>query len=232
MSIEQFANLLDHPYLFIFILVALLIIVLFTKRTLKIGGLVISGDNTKEIIKHTEDITKNRVKTVMQMRYDLVFRQLKFAENAMEKVTHKMCDDYAIFLTSTNIIPTPTDPKDDWAWEIYRCKVDKFIRANLIAGLRKVYQENHIAEKSELEWINHKNHIIETIHLDLAKFIDDNFYSCHGLSRKQLEDFHESRWGYIADILRDCLDQARIMACSTKKEIDDIKKSNKVGGEY
>lgn len=232
MSIEQFTNLLDHPYLFIFILVELLIIVLFTKRTIKIGGLVISGDDTKEIIKQTEDLTKNRVKTVMQMRYDLVFRQLKFAENAMEKVTHKMCDDYAIFLISANIIPAPTDPKDDWAWELYRCKVEKFIRINLIAGLRKVYQENHIAEKSELEWINHKNHIIETIHLDLAKFIDDNFYACNGLTRKQLGDFHESRWGYIADILRDCLDQARIMACSVKKEIDDIKKSHKVGGEY
>lgn len=214
------------------IVIALAVIGIFTKKTIKLGSLEISGDSDKikDKIKSTEDITKQRVKTVMQMRYDLIFRQLKYAENAMEKITHKMCDDYAIFLQSQCKING--DPKDDWAWEMYRCKAEKFIRGNLIAGLRKVYQENHIAEKSELEWLNHKNHITETIHLDLSKFLDDNFYACHGLSRKALEDFHESRWSVLADVIRDCLDQARIMAISTQNEIKQIKQTSKITLDY
>lgn len=226
---EQFTQLLDHPYIFVAILATLLVIVLFTKRTVSLGSLTITGDDPKEAAKEAERVTKERVKTVMQMRYDLVFRQLKYAENALEKVTHRVCDDYASFLGTTIGL---ADPKDDWAWEIYRCKVERFVRGNLIAGLRKVYQENHIATKSELEWLNHKNHIVETVHLDLASYIDDNFYACHGLTRRQLEDFHDARWDGIAQVLRDCLDQARVMAKTTYDEIQEIKKSHKIGTDY
>ena len=224
---EQFTQLLDHPYLFVAVLTALLITVLFTKRNICIGGLKITGEDPKEAAMEAERITKERVKTVMQMRYELVFRQLKYAENALEKVTHRVTDDYAAFLEATLGIK---DAKEDWAWEIYRCKVERFVRGNLIAGLRKVYQENHITEKSELEWLNHKNHITETIRLDLASYIDDNFYACHGLTRKQLEDFHEARWESIAQVIRDCLDNARVMAKTTYDEIQQIKKSHKVPG--
>lgn len=224
---EQLTRLLDRPYLFVAVLATLLIVVLFTKRTVTIGSLKITGEDPKEAAREAERITKERVKTVMQMRYELVFRQLKYAENAMEKVTHRVTDDYAAFLEATLGIK---DAKEDWAWEIYRCKVERFVRGNLIVGLRNVYQENHIAEKSELEWLTHKNHIIETVHLDLSSYIDDNFFACHGLTRKQLEDFHEARWDGIAQVLRDCLDQARVMAKATYDEIQEIKQSHKVGG--
>ena len=223
---EQLIGVLNHPYLFVALLTALLIIVLFTKRTVTLGSLKITGEDPKEAAREAERITKERVKTVMQMRYELVFRQLKYAENAMEKVTHRICDEYADCLNKTVGLQ---DPKDDWAWEIYRCKVERFIRGNLIAGLRKVYQENHIAEKSDLEWLNHKNHITETIHIDLATFIDTEFYACHGLTRRQLEDFHEARWDSIQGVLRDCLDNARVMAKTTYDEIQDIKQSHKIG---
>lgn len=175
-----------------------------------------------------EEITKQRVKTVIKMRSDLVFRQTKYAQNAMEKVSHKMLEEYAIFLKAY----VPDDVKSDWAYVLYRFKVGLFIEHRLVKGLIQVYNENHIAEKSELEWINHRNHVIETIHLDLLKFIDEEYYACHGMKREDLIAWHEVRWSCIADVVRDCLDQARIMSLKTSEEIAIIKKQHKIVENY
>lgn len=209
------------------IVATILLVVVVAKKSINVKW----GDKTFDIggklnPETVEEITKKRVKTIMQMRYDLVFRQLKYAENVMEKVVHKMCDDYAHLLTK--YAPPDCDIKSDYGYELYQMKVEKFIRCRLIAGLRKVYNENHIAEKSDLEWVAHKNHVVETARLDLMKFIDEEYYPCYGIKRDVIEAFHEDRWLYITTILMDILDNARIMSVRMASEIELIKQNNKI----
>lgn len=227
-----FAN---HPIVIatvsIAIVIGIVIIVLFTKKEINLGSLHIGGcDRIKERIKSTEEITKERVKAVMQMRHELVFRQMKYCENATEKVVHKVCDEYATLIKG--YAPAGVDIKSDWSYEIYRCKTEKFVRDRMLPGLRRVFIDNHIAEKSDIAWIAHKTHIIETIHLDLASFIDEEYYPCHSIPRDVVEKFHEDRWIYIADVIRDCLDNARVMATTTFNDIQTIKQSHKVTVDY
>lgn len=215
------------------IIIAFIIIALFSKkpiiikfgggRSFTIGKKELSNDEKTKI----EQLTKYRVKTVMQMRFDLLFRQIKYAENAMSKVLSKVCDDYAHLLEQyTKLKNIDIDIKGDYSFIIYKFKVDKFINDHLIMGLKAVYKENHIAEKSELEWMAHKNHIIETIKLDLIKYVDEEFMACHGISREAVRNFHLERWGYIADVIRECLDNARIMALDNAVKINSVKKQS------
>lgn len=216
------------------IVFAFTVIALFSKKpiTIKLGGgrsfnigkKELSNDEKQKI----EQLTKYRVKTVMQMRFDLLFRQIKYAENSMSKVLSKVCDDYANLLDQyTKSKNINVDIKGDYSFIIYKFKVEKFINEHLINGLKAVYKENHIAEKSELEWLAHKNHIIETIKLDFINYVDLEFMACHGISRESVRNFHIERWGYIADIVRECLDNARIMALDNAIKIDSVKKQSK-----
>ena len=215
------------------LIIAFTIIALFSKkpiiiklgsgRSLSIGKKELSNDEKTKI----EQLTKYRVKTVMQMRFDLLFRQIKYAENAMEKVLAKVCDDYAQLLEQyTKSKNINVDIKCDYSFIIYKFKVEQFIHDHLIMGLKAVYKENHIAEKSELEWMAHKNHIIETIKLDLIKYVDEEFMACHGISREAVRNFHLEHWAYIADVVRECLDNARIMALDNAVKIDAVKKQS------
>lgn len=193
-------------------------------RVINIGKKEISKDERIKI----EEVTKYRVKTVIQMRFDLLFRQIKYAENSMEKVLAKVCDDYAILLDKfTKTKNLTIDIKGDYSYIIYKYKVEAFISRHLINGLKSVYKENHIAEKSEMEWMAHKSHIIETIKLDLIKYVDEEFMACHGISREAVRDFHLNQWAYIADVLRDCLDNARIMALVNQSKINEVKSKSK-----
>ena len=215
-------------------LLAFIIIALFSKkpisfrfgkgRVINIGKKEISNDERMKI----EEVTKYRVKTVMQMRFGLLFRQIKYAENSMEKVIAKVCDDYALlldkFTKSQNLI---IDVKSDYSYILYKYKVEAFISKHLINGLKSVYKENHIAEKSEMEWMAHKTHIIETIKLDLVKYVDEEFMACHGISREAVINFHLNQWAYIADVVRDCLDNARIMALANQSKINEVKSKSK-----
>lgn len=216
------------------LIVAFTIIALFSKKpiTIKLGGgrsftigkKELSNDEKSKI----EQLTKYRVKTVMQMRFDLLFRQIKYAENSMSKVLTKVCDEYAMLLEQyTKSKNLDIDIKGDYSFIIYKFKVEKFIHDHLINGLKAVYKENHIAEKSELEWMAHKNHIIETVKLDLIKYVDEEFMACHGISRESVRNFHLERWGYIADVIRECLDNARIMALDNAVKIDAVKKQSR-----
>lgn len=216
------------------LIVAFTIIALFSKkpitiklgsgRSFTIGKKELSNDEKSKI----EQLTKYRVKTVMQMRFDLLFRQIKYAENSMSKVLTKVCDEYAMLLEQyTKSKNLDIDIKCDYSFIIYKFKVEKFIHDHLINGLKSVYKENHIAEKSELEWMAHKNHIIETVKLDLIKYVDEEFMACHGISRESVRNFHLERWGYIADVIRECLDNARIMALDNAVKIDAVKKQSR-----
>lgn len=216
------------------IIIAFTVIALFSKKpiTIKLGGGRSFNIGKKELSiedkQKIEQLTKYRVKTVMQMRFDLLFRQIKYAENSMSKVLSKVCDDYANLLDQyTKSQKLNIDIKCDYSFIIYKFKVEKFINEHLINGLKAVYKENHIAEKSELEWLAHKNHIIETIKLDLINYIDLEFMACHGISRESMRNFHIERWGYIADIIRECLDNARIMALDNANKIDSVKKQSR-----
>lgn len=216
------------------VLLAFIIVALFSKkpisfrfgkgRVINIGKKEISNDERMKI----EEVTKYRVKTVMQMRFDLLFRQIKYAENSMEKVIAKVCDDYALLLDKfTKTKNLTIDIKGDYSYIIYKYKVEAFISRHLITGLKSVYKENHIAEKSEMEWMAHKTHIIETIKLDLIKYVDEEFMACHGISREAVRDFHLNQWSYIADVIRDCLDNARIMALVNQTKINEVKSKSK-----
>ena len=227
----------QNPQITIIAILALItaftIIALFSKkpitikfgsgRSFTIGKKELSNDEKTKI----EQLTKYRVKTVMQMRFDLLFRQIKYAENSMSKVLSIVCDDYAQLLEQyTKSKNIDVDIKCDYSFIIYKFKVDKFIHDHLINGLKSVYKENHIAEKSEMEWMAHKNHIIETVKLDLIKYVDEEFMACHGISREAVRNFHIERWGYIADVIRECLDNARIMALDNAVKIDAVKKQS------
>lgn len=227
-----------NPQLTIIIAMALImsftVIALFSKKpiTIKFGGGRALRIGKKEISSDEKDkiemITKYRVKTVMQMRFDLLFRQIKYAENSMEKVLAKVCDEYATLLEQyTKSQNLQIDIKSDYSFIIYKYKVQNFIQKHLLNGLKAVYKENHIAEKSEMEWMGHKNHILETIKLDLIKYVDEEFMACHGISREAVRNFHIERWGYIADVLRECLDNARIMALDNQIKINNVKKQSK-----
>lgn len=218
----------------ILILLSFTIIALFSKKpiTIRLGGGRSFSIGKRELSKDEKDkietLTKYRVKTVMQMRFDLLFRQIKYAENAMEKVLAKVCDDYAVLLEQyTRQKGIDVDIKADYSFIIYKYKVNNFIDNHLISGLKSVYKENHIAEKSELEWMAHKTHISETIKLDLIKYVDEEFMACHGISRDAVRNFHIERWGYIADVIRECLDNARIMALDNAEKIVKVKQTSK-----
>ena len=161
-----------------------------------------------------------QAEAIFQIRSGLMFRQLKYAENAMDKIEVRMCDEYANHLLSRNV---DGDPKGSAHFEVYRSRVERFVRGHVIPGLRAVYQENHIAEKSDLEWQAHKAHVIETCRMDLCKFIDDEFTPLGDMSRREVEEFHSSRWHVMEAVMHECLDRARMMAKQAHSDIDFIR---------
>ena len=162
----------------------------------------------------------DKADALARVRNETVSRQLKYAENALDVVASALCDDYARELLAPHI---EGDPKSSPYYEVYQARVDRFIRGRVVAGLRQVYIENHIAERTEKDWASHKAHVVTVIQADLKRYIDCEFSPVGEMKRADVEAFHVDRWPKISTLLTDSLDKAREIAIEAHKEMKRIR---------
>lgn len=205
---------------------AVLAISLFTSRTFSfrfgrgravtIGGKKEPAARCDECKAITIREARELAESIAQKKSELIFRQLKYAENALGQIFPMLCTDYAESLLCGNV---QGEPKDSPYYDVYCGRVDKFIRCIVIAGLRQVYQENHIAEKTPKEWDDHKRHVIQAIRADMLRYIDAEFTPVGGMTRADVERFHADRWKVFEKLINDSMDKAREFAQAVHSEL-------------
>lgn len=150
---------------------------------------------------------------------DTMRQQLKHSTASLDAAADEMCDRYA---TEVLVPLGVKNPKDAAHYEIYRWRVRSFVSA-LLDILKETFVENHIAEKSEKEWSAHKHAVVTRCMCFMRHRIDQDFSPLDGVTREEVDNFHERNAGLVQAPLMICLNNARYIAQQAHSKLQEIR---------
>ena len=212
-------------YVYFAIIAGIIIIALGSTRKL---GLKIGDKATLDLGEATDVRSKvaaayQRGIDAQRRRQDIIEdtmrQQLKHSQATLDAAADEMCDRYA---TEVLVPLGVKSPKDTAHYELYRWRVRSFVGA-LLGILRETYDENHIAEKTEKEWSTHKHAVATRCMCAMRSRIDQDYSPIDGVTREEVDAFHERNSGLVQAPLMICLNNARYVAQQAHSKLQEIR---------
>jgi hypothetical protein len=152
------------------------------------------------------------------VRIDLRAAQNKHSENAMLRLAGHLADQFELKMR----LCCPASDSVIVHFDRFNAKVKECMWSKILPGLRQVYRENHIAEKSAQEWSTHKNGIVLTVRAEVMAFARDEWLPVPGMGKEIFLDFLADQWPAIERELYATLDNARTSAIAAQKRVEEL----------
>ena len=198
-----------------------------------LGGFSLSTDDTGFQSPHSTCPHVKDIILLMQLQHDTLYKkdfiemveimreQMKYTEEHLEQLTIELKRDYLenlkMYTNNTGVNFSSKEYK-------YYSVITDLIEEKTLPMFRKIYRENHFAEKSELEFQMYRKEKAEM----LFSIWTDNYQQLSLLSGSETsEDFQKRLRGKVLDVFLECIGQARKVALEKREDIAALDKQLK-----
>lgn len=157
------------------------------------------------------EVVRRGITEIGQGQQELLERQMKLMDNLVERVTHAMSKNYYDLLRTVK----PEMDYDDHEMVVVRMRIKLALTTRVVVGVRRMFKENHLAEKVRPEeWDEYKRVILSTIDADLMEYFIGHYVAgFFSVSRELYYDHFKQEFATLVSLeLHQVFDQAKDMA--------------------
>lgn len=142
-----------------------------------------SGDTKCILCKYqVAESVKQAYTTIRDMQLELLDRQMKSVENMGTRVTRIFETEYLEFLKKQR--PDMVFDVRGWEMRLVSEKIKRAFYQHLIPGIRQMLKENHLAQRTDMEFEKYKQLSIDTMKAGIMAFVEVEYIEQYSLSRE------------------------------------------------